>query len=127
MMKGPVKGPFFCQQINLWATQWSRDMNANSKGFTLVELMIVVAIMAIIAAVAMPLYTGYIRTARIGALVDSIATIEVFQEDFRLRTGNYQAGAYAGGPNAGLWRLVGSRRATTARRTPSLSRVPPMT
>jgi len=77
-------------------------MNARSKGFTLIELMIVVAIMAIIAAVAMPLYTGYIRTARIGALVDSIATIEVFQEDFRLRTGNYQAGAYAGGPNAGL-------------------------
>jgi prepilin-type N-terminal cleavage/methylation domain-containing protein len=77
-------------------------MNARSKGFTLIELMIVVAIMVIIAAVALPLYTGYIRTARIGALVDNIATIETFQEDYRLRTGAYQPGVYNGAPDANL-------------------------
>jgi type IV pilus assembly protein PilE len=59
------------------------------KGFTLIELMIVVAIVAIISAVALPMYTGYIETSRQGALVNNISTIELFQEDFRLRTGNY--------------------------------------
>jgi len=78
-------------------------MKSKINGFTLVELMIVVAIMAIIAAVAMPAYTGYIRSGRVGALINNIATIEVFQEDFRLRTGAYQAGVFnGGGPNAGL-------------------------
>jgi prepilin-type N-terminal cleavage/methylation domain-containing protein len=77
-------------------------MNAKINGFTLVELMTVVAIMAIIAAVAMPLYRGYIVTAREGVLIEAISTVEVFQEDIRLRTGNYQPGVFAGGPDANL-------------------------
>jgi len=77
-------------------------MKSKINGFTLVELMIVVAIMAIIAAVAMPLYSGYIQSSRVGALINNISTIEVFEEDFRLRTGAYQAGVFNGAPNAGL-------------------------
>ena len=60
-----------------------------NQGFTLIELMIVVAIVAIISAVALPLYTGYIEGAREGRLVINIATMDVFQEDFLLRTGGY--------------------------------------
>lgn len=77
-------------------------MKSKVNGFTLVELMIVVAIMAIIAAVAMPAYRGYIQSSRVGALINNIATIEVFQEDFRLRTGAYQAGVFNAVPDAAL-------------------------
>lgn len=60
-----------------------------SRGFTVIELMIAVAIIAVLASIALPLYSGYVQTSREGVLVNNISTIEVFQEDFRLRTGSY--------------------------------------
>ena len=39
-------------------------------GFTLIELMIVVAIIAILAAIAIPAYNQYIREARIAKVTD---------------------------------------------------------
>lgn len=60
-------------------------------GFSLIELMIAVGIIAIIAAIAIPAYQNYLQTAREGVLLHNISTMRIFQEDFRLRTGNYAA------------------------------------
>ena len=58
-------------------------------GYTLLELMVVVAVIAVVAALALPAYHGYMQTSREGVLTANIATMEVFQEDYRLRTGAY--------------------------------------
>lgn len=61
----------------------------SGQGYTLLELMAVVAIIALLASIALPVYQGYLQTSREGVLTGSIATMEVFQEDYRLRTGAY--------------------------------------
>ena len=59
------------------------------RGFTLTELMVSIGIVTILAAFALPAYQDYVATSERGVLVTNMATIEVFQEDFRLRTGSY--------------------------------------
>ncbi len=66
-----------------------------SKGFTLVELMIAVAILAIVAAIAIPAYNGYIRESRLGAMRMNLDTLRIAVEAFRLDSaaGSYKPGA----------------------------------
>lgn len=52
--------------------------------------MIAVAILAILAGVGLPAYQGYIQTSKEAKLLSNIATIEVFQEDYRLKNGAYE-------------------------------------
>ena len=52
-------------------------LNLNEKGFSLIELMVVIAIIAILAAVGIPAYTGYqtkARTATVSATLNQIKT-----------------------------------------------------
>jgi type IV pilus assembly protein PilE len=71
-------------------------------GFTLIEMMVAVGVLAVLSAIAIPAYREYVTTSRIGALVNNIATVEVFEEDYRLRNGAYQAGVFNGAADANL-------------------------
>lgn len=50
-------------------------------GFTLIEIMIAVAILAIISAIAIPLYEGYITEARYGTALKDIRQMELLLDD----------------------------------------------
>lgn len=50
------------------------------KGFTLIELMIVVAIIGILAAIAIPAYNNYTKKARFSEVVASVASIKTAVE-----------------------------------------------
>lgn len=45
------------------------------KGFTLVEVIVVVAIVLILAAVAVPLYNGYVKSSKIDVAANLVAEI----------------------------------------------------
>jgi type IV pilus assembly protein PilE len=57
-------------------------MRAAIRGFTLIELMIAVAIAAILAAIALPNYTEYVRRARIGEATGNLADMRTRSERF---------------------------------------------
>jgi type IV pilus assembly protein PilA len=51
-------------------------MKKTQKGFSLVELMVVIAIIAILAAVAIPMYSNYTSKAKITAVLASVGTFK---------------------------------------------------
>ena len=86
-----------------------------SKGFTLLELMIVIAIIGIVASIAIPAYTGYIKTARISEAKTNIAALKLAQEEYFLENNNYFEGANAGEikTNSGsLWAVTAGESGT---------------
>jgi type IV pilus assembly protein PilE len=83
------------------------------KGFTLIELMISVAIVGILAAVALPNYKNYVvRSARIQAQTEMLA-LAALQEKIYLNSNAYAFGtsgvttAYNGTSAGGLGRISG--------------------
>ena len=80
------------------------------RGFSLIELMIALAILSIVTAIALPMYTDYIETAQQSVMSNSIQSIILLEEEARLSTGSYKSGTYDPadpGDASGLTALIG--------------------
>jgi prepilin-type N-terminal cleavage/methylation domain-containing protein len=60
-----------------------------SRGFTLVELMVVVSIMAILASVAIPGYINYVNRAKQGEAAAMLMTARLEMEEYYTDVGRY--------------------------------------
>ncbi len=67
------------------------------RGFTLIEAMIAVAILAIVAAIAIPAYNGYITTSRLGVARSNMDSLRMALEDYKLDNNSYVGGSWSGG------------------------------
>lgn len=67
-----------------------------ARGFTLIEVMITVAIVAILSAIALPAYTAYIQRSRVPAALDALSALATRLEQRYQDTGNYANGDACG-------------------------------
>ena len=67
-------------------------MNTAQKGFTLIELMIVIAIIGILAAIAIPQYQNYVGRANVAAAVQTLSSNKTGLENYVMENGFFPDG-----------------------------------
>jgi prepilin-type N-terminal cleavage/methylation domain-containing protein len=69
-------------------------MHRNEKGFTLMEMMVVIVIVAILAAVAVPLYINYVKDAQRTDAKAAIGAVITAEQTFYLKSPPGQTPTY---------------------------------
>ena len=91
----------------------SLSQRLRRRGFTLIELMIAVALVAILAAIALPSYTEYIKRSSRGAAQSELVELAAVQEKIFLNSNAYASSvttAYSGSSTGGLGATTGLSR-----------------
>ena len=84
-------------------------MNKIQKGFTLIELMIVVAIIGILAAIALPQYQDYVSKSKVGKVPDAVNPVKLALGIAYQTNGAWPAAMASGGD----WTAIGMSAAQT--------------
>ncbi len=77
------------------------------KGFTLIEMLITLAILAVVTSIAIPAYTGYVKTAKMAEAQNNLAALRLAEEEYFLENNSYFFGADYSEletNSAGLWK-----------------------
>jgi general secretion pathway protein G len=91
-----------------------RSRYSSRRGFTLVELLLVLVILGILAALVLPKFTGRTEQARVTAAQTQIATFGTALDAFEVDTGSYPRG------QDGLMQLIAQPADVTGWRGPYL-------
>lgn len=68
-------------------------MKRKTTGFTLIEMMIVVAVIAILASLAVPSYQRYVQQSRRAEALNAVQRVAALEEQFYFARGAYTANA----------------------------------
>lgn len=82
---------------------------ATHKGFTLIEMLITLAILGIVASIAIPAYNGYIKTAKMTEANNNLAALRLALEENFLENNSYFFGANTATLESlsnGLWKAT---------------------
>jgi len=85
------------------------------RGLTLIELLVVIVIVGILAAVAIPVYSGYIERARRADAKTALEQIRAAQEMWRAERGSYAINDGGGTAIAKLITTMGAPATTISR------------
>ena len=88
------------------ATSVTPRFPAAQRGFTLMELMITVAVVGILAAVALPAYTDYLRRGRLPEAFTYLSTYQVTLEQYYQDNRAYGTGSNCAPDSTGTSRVL---------------------
>ena len=82
--KGNIDRDRDCMEISLSAGK-------KSSGFTLLEMMIIIAIIGVLASIAIPTYVGFVERARVQSSIADLRRISLIIEKYRSDEGLFPA------------------------------------
>lgn len=98
-----------------------KERMAERAGFTLVELIVVIAILGILAAVAVPTYSGYVKKAQDAADLQVLSSVATAVQGLNAVSGTEITSIEVEGGTSGITTIKVNNTALAADTTPSLT------